>query len=580
MGARVWPKISSELEPSCSCGTIKMEDRLGTPSSSATPNPMNNLDRTTLAASTDLVRLLFGVPAACWGSFSCSHARISGRMYAITTSVLFYSNVLGFERRFCLNFADIVDISLHRTTSLRFELANDEVYVFRSFQDREQVLSLLSGLKRLSGKDSVEQNLSLMSPQLRTRSETTRTVLLDLDQEQCEDEESSSLNLPGSSTSFSQLPTSPVNHDQEELAYPHSAPQRMNRRRAASDSVVRFLGYRDYPDNASEEKMDQSFLDSIHEEERPALSHTMSAPLIETTKVDPTTVWESEKAKALLYENTGVEVSTLPSMKRLESHRFKDVRLECTLDEYFDLFLSDDATHSFTHFQNDVISDKEVTLTDWTTSDEAIRCTGVVKEYHRTLSFTHPIKSSIGPSEARTQRRQTLKRFSSHGMILTNSTQVSGIPAADCFKAEDFWIIEAENNGSLMVSARFAPRFHKRTMLKGLIERSIKRETTEWFRLYFDMVRTALEKRPNTSMGKLTDHDQNETKDNRQDTLLATLAAVERMYTIILVALVLLLAIFVVETFQAAQTFTLIRNIKAQMTTVGNEGSCPSDVEQ
>lgn len=272
---------------------------------------MNTLDRATLAANTDMVRLLFGVPGTCWGSFLCSHARISGRMYAITTSVLFYSNVLGFERRLCLNFADIIDISFHRTTSLRFELANDEVYIFRSFQDREQVLGLLTGLRRLSGKEPMDPDNPLISPQPRGRTETSRTVLLDADQQPLQAGEYESpqrFQGANSSTSFSQRPRSPPDHASDPLVHPHSAPVHMNRKRAVSDSVVRLLGFGDDKSNATEEKNDRSLLISIHEERRLAFNHTMSAPLLHTEEADPTMAWETEKAKALSYENTGVEV--------------------------------------------------------------------------------------------------------------------------------------------------------------------------------------------------------------------------------------------------------------------------------
>lgn len=238
----------------------------------------------------------------------------------------------------------------------------------------------------------------------------------------------------------------------------------------------------------------------------------------------------------------------------------KDVRLECTLDQYFDLFLSDGATCSFTHFQKDVIADKDVTITDWKIVDEGARSTN--KEYTRTLSFTHPIRSSIGPSEAHTERQQVLKRFSSHGMILMNSTRVSGIPAADCFRAEDFWIIEAEGNETILVSARFAPRFHRRTMLKSIIERSIKRETTEWFRLYFDMVRTALEEGSRSPPDQHVDHQQKD--ENERDTLLATLAAIQRIYKILLFAVVLLFFILFAAMLQAIHTFEMAKLMKAQ----------------
>jgi VAD1 Analog of StAR-related lipid transfer domain len=243
--------------------------------------------------------------------------------------------------------------------------------------------------------------------------------------------------------------------------------------------------------------------------------------------------------------------------------------LNCTLDDYFALFLADQAPHSFHRFQSEVIADKDATISAWSNDTTTVDgCTPpYLQEFSRRLTFTHPIKTSIGPSEAQTQRIQALKRFSSHGMILTNSTQVTGIPAADCFKAEDFWIIEAIDGGSgeaaiIVISARFAPRFHKRTMLKGLIERSIKRETTEWFRLYFDMVRTALEDRATTGKSVADLHP----PDDREkiDTTLTLLTALQRIYPILVLIVVLLIAICALAAVQAVQTFKMMKLLEVQ----------------
>jgi hypothetical protein len=302
-------------------------------------------DRATLAANTDLVRLLFGVPGTCWGSFACSHARIPGRMYAITTSVLFYSNVLGLERRFCLNFTDIVAIALHRTTSLRFELANDEVYIFRSFPDRHLVLKLLSGLRRLSTKDALDNNynsnangnavLLLVSPppqQLRPRAETNRTdrtvsLIDDADHQfgqGLEDYSSSFISDANSPSLRASSPPSDKKNDHL-VQPPPSSVRFLNRQRANSDSVVRrLLGFEQdtslsgpVPDR-EEDTSSLMMARTRHDEEdhRPLLlRHAMSDPLVldnnntnGTNELDPQTAWELEKAKAFTYENTGVEV--------------------------------------------------------------------------------------------------------------------------------------------------------------------------------------------------------------------------------------------------------------------------------
>jgi hypothetical protein len=108
---------------------------------------------TALEASTQIVRALFGSAVGeCWGDYFCTHNRIRGRLYATSLAVLFHSNLLGFERRICLRYCEIVEMELFRTTSIRITMFDSEQYVLRSFNDRVQVLRMLKGLKILSDR--------------------------------------------------------------------------------------------------------------------------------------------------------------------------------------------------------------------------------------------------------------------------------------------------------------------------------------------------------------------------------------------------------------------------------------------
>jgi hypothetical protein len=130
-------------------------NRAGGISSGGPTGPLlsDELDRSSWGMATQMVHSLFGVEfGPCWGDFFCSHGRIRGRLYAVTNGILFYSNLLGFERRLCLQFANVTSIALNRTTSIRIEIADFDYYIFRSFHDREQVLQLLLRLKRLVEK--------------------------------------------------------------------------------------------------------------------------------------------------------------------------------------------------------------------------------------------------------------------------------------------------------------------------------------------------------------------------------------------------------------------------------------------
>ena len=120
----------------------------------------SELDRASLvSAATRTVQHLFGADfGPCWGDFCCSHGRIRGRLYVVTNGILFFSSLLGFERRLCLQFTDISALVLHRTTSIRIEIADYDTYIFRSFHDREKVLQLLIRLKSLLEKKRIRAN--------------------------------------------------------------------------------------------------------------------------------------------------------------------------------------------------------------------------------------------------------------------------------------------------------------------------------------------------------------------------------------------------------------------------------------
>ena len=212
----------------------------------------------------------------CWGDFDCTHAHIRGRLYAVTTGILFYSNLLGFERRLCLQFADIRSMALYRTTSLKIELWDETNYVFKSFKDRTQVLQLLIGLKRLADeKIKKQQNGNKPSTASRTQSEgvmlsshssshnNSMNSLNSLNSNNREqtpwtptDETTTALMMDDSPPSSSfpnhslrRSATSAADFDEAASSSAAVAPP-PNRRRAVSDSLVRFLGLDDEPEHS------------------------------------------------------------------------------------------------------------------------------------------------------------------------------------------------------------------------------------------------------------------------------------------------------------------------------------------
>ena len=111
--------------------------------------------RVTILPTTDIgsnersavVMALFGPSVGpCLGDFSTTYNRVNGRLYASVRAVLFYSNLFGFERRLCLQLSDVTDIEAFRSTSIRVSTVDCEEYIFKKFQDRDHVLSILLGI--------------------------------------------------------------------------------------------------------------------------------------------------------------------------------------------------------------------------------------------------------------------------------------------------------------------------------------------------------------------------------------------------------------------------------------------------
>src|SRR6476661_10296222 len=81
-------------------------------------NPTPAKDAAANAAVVDpnsVVSLVFGYTnVGSLADFGCTHGRIRGRLYVTTDSILFYSNLLGFETRITVLLADVLSMELCR----------------------------------------------------------------------------------------------------------------------------------------------------------------------------------------------------------------------------------------------------------------------------------------------------------------------------------------------------------------------------------------------------------------------------------------------------------------------------------
>ena len=498
------------------------------------------------------------------GDFSATYYRVSGQFFVATKAILFYSNLLGFERRFCLALSDIDSIESYRSTSVKISMVDCEEYVFKKFQDRDAIVRLLQELLRrykaaVENGERMESIMTSSSPFSTQPEHQQYTKYLRIDNE--------SSIIP---TNFDENDDSPdINNDEdsfflrdEDFRRPHLSsdftPDHANElpstgpNRRRSSSVPTVITHQSSPPatfqfTSAKQKLENeevrkskllqrsriplmngkrvhSSQDLLQARSEPIASGKVSRKS-RTGSYDPGSHTLNDKAhektdstrKQLFPETTKtspaepvvIDIALLSAWEKESKASHENIALEptdlsCSLDEFFDLFFQDEAPHALAKYQQEHIGDKNVQFSPWRAHlpETGDNATLALK---RTIEYIHPLNNSMGPSEAKTYRTQYLLRYGECGMLLRNTTKVEGIPMADCFQVMDQWIFQpsesADNDRScLTLSVSFRVDFVKRTMFKSLIQKNVKSETKKWFGGFVEVLRTVLEQRPKSTV--------------------------------------------------------------------------------
>jgi hypothetical protein len=144
--------------------------------------------------------------------------------------------------------------------------------------------------------------------------------------------------------------------------------------------------------------------------------------------------------------------------------------LNCSLDQFYDLYLADDAKYSISNYleQN---GDSHVKPSSWTNVVETTTQT-------RSIHYTHPVNAPMAPPTADARKEQRYRRYGDLGLTLVTKTHVEGVPMADCFFVHD--CIRVENCGAKQVAVfmQFDVTFIKSTMFKRIIARTTTSEVS------------------------------------------------------------------------------------------------------
>jgi len=137
-------------------------------------------------------------------------------------------------------------------------------------------------------------------------------------------------------------------------------------------------------------------------------------------------------------------------------------QLECNLDQFYALFIKDDAEFPMAKFLESG-GDFNLSSSPWEKDG---------RKSKRIVRYTHPVNAPLAPPEADARKEQEFRRFGNHGMCLWTKTFVDGVPMADCFYVADRIRVVPKGDDKVSVFMEFEITFIKSTMFRGVISKT------------------------------------------------------------------------------------------------------------
>ncbi|KAI2501156.1 protein of unknown function (DUF4782) [Fragilaria crotonensis] len=164
-----------------------------------------------------------------------------------------------------------------------------------------------------------------------------------------------------------------------------------------------------------------------------------------------------------------------------KENAFDKQQIPCSLEKFFELFLSDDAVYSIPNFMAGE-GDFNVVTSHW-------KATETKGSKSRTIEYSHPINAPLAPPNAKARKEQRLRRFLNQGISIETDTYVDDVPMTDCFYVTDRILVSANDDGTVTVAAYFDIRFVKSTMFRSIIANTTRSEFVKWFQNLLNMLR-------------------------------------------------------------------------------------------
>lgn len=148
----------------------------------------------------------------------------------------------------------------------------------------------------------------------------------------------------------------------------------------------------------------------------------------------------------------------------------QDMSLKCSLDQFFDRFLADEAEFSMAKYMQSR-GDSQIVTSHWKSQDDD-------RIQTRIIHYRHPVNAPLAPPQAGARKEQTLSRFGNLGLCLETRTIVDDVPMCDCFHVDDRIRIQRspQQNDVTTISIEFQITFVKSTLFKSIIAKTTHEE--------------------------------------------------------------------------------------------------------
>jgi len=207
---------------------------------------------------------------------------------------------------------------------------------------------------------------------------------------------------------------------------------------------------------------------------------------------EPTTTIQPEKAKKTIKmkyqsENKTSTNEMEKNWRMLQEEELYHVvaveneSLSCSVEEFYNLFLRDEAEYPFHLFQRTIIGDKDIEVSPWRNVDDDSKSFMLT----RTVAYNHPVKNApMAPPTVRATKEQRLRLFGDERACLDTLTTITGVPVSDCFYVGDRLMLEPNPTGGTSISVKFDVCFTKRSIFKKLIKTTTGEEMKKFWKDY------------------------------------------------------------------------------------------------